>query len=245
MAMAAERAPRRAWRAAGNPQKFKLDILQNIPEGEEISLFPQRRFHSISAPARTSCARATSARSSSPTSPAPTTKATKRTRSSSASTARRSRTRPQLDEYFTMLEEAKKRDHRKLGKELELFTFDDDVGPGLPLWLPTRHGDHRGTGKAREGNGIRRRLRARPHAASRAGEHVSNQRAPAVLRGVDVSADGLAMNEKSGERDSDRAQRARIRRARLRMEQARTGLRREAWIDEFRAEPRADPSDER
>jgi threonyl-tRNA synthetase len=35
-----------------------------------------------------------------------------------------------------MLEEAKKRDHRKLGKELELFTFDDQVGPGLPLWLP-------------------------------------------------------------------------------------------------------------
>jgi threonyl-tRNA synthetase len=35
-----------------------------------------------------------------------------------------------------MLEEAKKRDHRKLGKELEIFTFDDDVGPGMPLWLP-------------------------------------------------------------------------------------------------------------
>jgi threonyl-tRNA synthetase len=35
-----------------------------------------------------------------------------------------------------MLEEAKKRDHRKLGRELELFCFDDDVGPGLPLWLP-------------------------------------------------------------------------------------------------------------
>ena len=42
----------------------------------------------------------------------------------------------QLDEYFAMLEEAKKRDHRKLGKEMELFVFDDDVGPGLPLWLP-------------------------------------------------------------------------------------------------------------
>lgn len=41
-----------------------------------------------------------------------------------------------LDEYLTMLEEAKKRDHRKLGKELEMFAFDDDVGPGLPLWLP-------------------------------------------------------------------------------------------------------------
>ncbi len=42
----------------------------------------------------------------------------------------------ELDEYLSMLEEAKKRDHRKLGKELGIFTFDDDVGPGLPLWMP-------------------------------------------------------------------------------------------------------------
>jgi threonyl-tRNA synthetase len=42
----------------------------------------------------------------------------------------------ELAEYLLMLEEAKKRDHRKLGKELEIFTFDDEVGPGLPLWLP-------------------------------------------------------------------------------------------------------------
>lgn len=42
----------------------------------------------------------------------------------------------QLDDYLKLLEEAKKRDHRKLGKELEIFTFDDDVGSGLPLWLP-------------------------------------------------------------------------------------------------------------
>ena len=42
----------------------------------------------------------------------------------------------ELDEYLAMLEEAKKRDHRKLGKELEIFMFDDEVGPGLPLWLP-------------------------------------------------------------------------------------------------------------
>ncbi len=42
----------------------------------------------------------------------------------------------QLDEYLEMLEEAKKRDHRKLGKELSIFAFDDDVGPGLALWLP-------------------------------------------------------------------------------------------------------------
>lgn len=42
----------------------------------------------------------------------------------------------ELDEYLLMLEEAKKRDHRKLGKELELFTFSQSVGQGLPLWLP-------------------------------------------------------------------------------------------------------------
>ena len=41
-----------------------------------------------------------------------------------------------LDEYLVMLEEAKKRDHRKLGKEMELFAFSQNVGAGLPLWLP-------------------------------------------------------------------------------------------------------------
>lgn len=42
----------------------------------------------------------------------------------------------ELDDYLTMIEEAKKRDHRKIGKELSIFAFDDMVGPGLPLWLP-------------------------------------------------------------------------------------------------------------
>ena len=42
----------------------------------------------------------------------------------------------ELDEHLLMLEEAKKRDHRKLGKELGIFTMDDDVGLGLPLWMP-------------------------------------------------------------------------------------------------------------
>ena len=46
------------------------------------------------------------------------------------------RTSQELEEYLEMLEEAKKRDHRKLGKQLEIFTFDEEVGPGLPLWLP-------------------------------------------------------------------------------------------------------------
>ena len=41
-----------------------------------------------------------------------------------------------LDAYETIMKEAEKRDHRKLGKEMDIFDFDDDVGPGLPLWLP-------------------------------------------------------------------------------------------------------------
>ena len=42
-----------------------------------------------------------------------------------------------LKQYLNMLEEAKKRDHRKIGKEMKLFAFDSDIGPGLPLWLPS------------------------------------------------------------------------------------------------------------
>ncbi len=45
-------------------------------------------------------------------------------------------TKESLKDYLTMIEEAKKRDHRKLGKELKLFTFDEDIGAGLPIWLP-------------------------------------------------------------------------------------------------------------
>jgi len=46
------------------------------------------------------------------------------------------RNKKDLQHHLDMIEEAKRRDHRKLGKELEIFTFDDEVGPGLPLWLP-------------------------------------------------------------------------------------------------------------
>ena len=45
-------------------------------------------------------------------------------------------TKEELNDFLQRLEEAKKRDHRKLGRELALYTFDDEVGPGLPLWLP-------------------------------------------------------------------------------------------------------------
>ena len=44
-----------------------------------------------------------------------------------------------LDEYLVLLEEAKKRDHRKIGKEMDLFMFSDTVGKGLPMWLPERY----------------------------------------------------------------------------------------------------------
>lgn len=46
------------------------------------------------------------------------------------------KTKAELKQHLQMLEEAKKRDHRKLGRDLEIFIFDEDVGPGLPLWLP-------------------------------------------------------------------------------------------------------------
>ena len=46
------------------------------------------------------------------------------------------KTKDALEHYLWQLEEAKKRDHRKLGAELDIFTLDEDVGPGLPLWLP-------------------------------------------------------------------------------------------------------------
>jgi threonyl-tRNA synthetase len=118
-----------------SPSKFKLDIIQNIPEGEEISLYRNGDFTDL-------CAGPHVMRTGN-------VGAFKLTHVASAyykgdeknpqlqriyGTAFKNKT--QLDEYFAMLEEAKKRDHRKLGKELEIYIIDDDVGPGLPLWLP-------------------------------------------------------------------------------------------------------------
>ena len=121
--------------ARAEPSKFKLDIIENIPIGEEISLYRNGDFLDL-------CAGPHVMRTGN-------IGAFRLTNVASAyykgdennpqlqriyGTAFKNKT--QLAEYFAMLEEAKKRDHRKLGKELELFTFDDDVGPGLPMWLP-------------------------------------------------------------------------------------------------------------
>src|ERR1043166_289465 len=119
----------------GNASKFKIGNLADIPEGEQITYYKSGDFIDL-------CAGPHVMRTGN-------IGAFKLTHVASAyykggeknpqlqriyGTAFKNKT--QMDEYFTMLEEAKKRDHRKLGKELELFTFDDDVGPGLPLWLP-------------------------------------------------------------------------------------------------------------
>src|SRR3954465_9095400 len=117
------------------PSKFKIDIIENIPPGETISLYRNGDFIDL-------CAGPHVMRTGN-------IGAFKLTSLASAyykgdeknpqlqriyGTAFKNRT--EMEAYFTMLEEAKKRDHRKLGRELELFCFDDDVGPGLPLWLP-------------------------------------------------------------------------------------------------------------
>src|SRR5436853_4635130 len=131
----AQRGVLGALGARPSPSKFKLDIIQNIPEGEEISLYRNGEFTDL-------CAGPHVMRTGN-------VGAFKLTSVASAyykgdennpqlqriyGTAFKNKT--QLDEYFTMLEEAKKRDHRKLGKELEIYIIDDDVGLGLPLWLP-------------------------------------------------------------------------------------------------------------
>ena len=117
------------------PSKFKLDIIENIPEGETISLYRNGEFVDL-------CAGPHVMRTGNIGAFRLTNVASAYYRGDEKNpqlqriygTAFKNKT--QLDEYFAMIEEAKKRDHRKLGKELEIYIIDDDVGPGLPLWLP-------------------------------------------------------------------------------------------------------------
>ncbi len=120
----------------GTPSKFKLDIVQNIPEGETITLFRNGEFTDL-------CAGPHVMRTGNIS-------AFKLTHVASAyykgdernpqlqriyGTAFKNKTA--MEEYFTMLEEAKKRDHRKIGAEMGLYAIDSEyVGPGMPLWLP-------------------------------------------------------------------------------------------------------------
>ena len=117
------------------PSKFKLDIIENIPPDERISLYRNGDFIDL-------CAGPHVMRTGNIGAFKLTTVASAYYKGDEKNPQLQRvygtafKTKKELDDYFAMLEEAKKRDHRKLGRELELFVFDDDVGPGLPMFLP-------------------------------------------------------------------------------------------------------------
>jgi threonyl-tRNA synthetase len=117
------------------PSKFKLDIIENIPPDEKISLYRNGDFIDLCAgphvmrTGNIGAFKLTSVASAYY-------KGDEKNPQLQRVYGTAFKTKKELDDYFAMLEEAKKRDHRKLGKELELFVFDDDVGPGLPMFLP-------------------------------------------------------------------------------------------------------------
>jgi len=117
------------------PSKFKIDIIENIPAGERISLYRNGDFIDL-------CAGPHVMRTGNIGALKLTTVASAYYKGDEKNPKLQRvygtafKTKKELDDYFAMLEEAKKRDHRKLGRELEIFVLDDDVGPGLPMWLP-------------------------------------------------------------------------------------------------------------
>src|SRR6266496_3945768 len=117
------------------PSKFKIDIIENIPPDEKISLYRSGDFIDLCAgphvmrTGNIGAFKLTNVASAYY-------KGDERNPQLQRVYGTAFKTKKELDDYFAMLEEAKKRDHRKLGRELELFVFDDDVGPGLPMFLP-------------------------------------------------------------------------------------------------------------
>src|SRR5437588_4497811 len=117
------------------PSKFKIDIIENIPPGETISLYRNGDFIELCAgphvmrTGNIGAFKLTSLASAYY-------KGDEKNPQLQRVYGTAFKTTKELEDYFAMLEETKKRDHRKLRKELEIFIIDDDVGPGLPLWLP-------------------------------------------------------------------------------------------------------------
>jgi threonyl-tRNA synthetase len=120
----------------GNPSKFKLGNLEAIPEGEQITYFKNGDFIDL-------CAGPHVMRTGNVGAFKLTTVASAYYKGDEKNpqlqriygTAFKNKT--EMEAYFTMIEEAKKRDHRKIGAEMGLFAIDTEyVGPGLPLWLP-------------------------------------------------------------------------------------------------------------
>lgn len=117
------------------PSYFKLDIIEHIPENETITLYRNGEFTDLCAgPHVTDTSNIGAFRLTHVASAYY--KGDENNPQLQRVYGTAFATQEELEAYFQMLEEAKKRDHRKLGKELQLFTFDEDVGPGLPLWLP-------------------------------------------------------------------------------------------------------------
>ena len=117
------------------PSKFKIDILEGIPSGEKISLYRNGDFIDLCAgphvmrTGNVGAFKLTSVASAYY-------KGDEKNPQLQRVYGTAFKTKKELDEYFAMLKEAKKRDHRKLGKELEIYVIDDEVGPGLPMFLP-------------------------------------------------------------------------------------------------------------
>ena len=114
---------------------FKVDLLNDIPEDEEISIFKNGDFWDLCAGphvGRTGNCKAHKLMSVA----SAFYKGDKDRQSLQRIYGTCFKNRKLLDEHLERLEEAKKRDHRRLGKEMGLFTFDESVGQGLPLWKP-------------------------------------------------------------------------------------------------------------
>ncbi|HEV2047382.1 MAG TPA: threonine--tRNA ligase [Chthoniobacterales bacterium] len=131
----AKRGELGALGARSEPSKFKIDIIENIPPDEKISLYRNGEFVDLCAgphvmrTGNIGAFKLTSVASAYY-------KGDEKNPQLQRIYGTAFKTRKELEEFFAMQEEAKKRDHRKLGKELEIYIIDDDVGPGLPLWLP-------------------------------------------------------------------------------------------------------------
>ena len=116
-------------------QPYKLELIDAIPEGETVSLYRQGAFVDLCRGphvASTGDIKAFKLTSIAGAYWRGDEKRPMLQRIYGAAFA----TQKELDDYIKQQEEAAKRDHRKLGRELEIFIFDDEVGPGLPLWLP-------------------------------------------------------------------------------------------------------------
>ncbi len=119
----------------GNASRFKLDLIEKIPEDEEITVFQNGEFMDLCAGPHVNY-----------TSKCKNFKLTSVSSSYYMGDEKKGQlqrlygtafpTGEELEQHFAALEEAKKRDHRKLGKELQLFHIDEDVGQGLILWTP-------------------------------------------------------------------------------------------------------------